>query len=209
MPGVKEIIDSPHPVYLNNLAYWNFLLQSYEGGINYTNATGSRHDGNILSELFVKVFAGGKEVSNNQVEGNLFRHIRETNADFATRTKMSYYYNFCAPIIDIYTNHLFKQAIIDDWATIAKAVEARQDDVDRMGSSIEEYRSDLFNLTQVYGHMFTVVDTPTAQGTILNLQDKIDQGQFPYFVNFPPQNVINWDLDRFGQLNWIMIIETE
>ncbi len=212
MSGIKEIIDSPHPVYTANLAYWNFLLQSYEGGKNYTNATvltGSAHDGNILDNMFVKVFAGGKQIDKSSVEGNLFRHVRETNADFATRIKMSYYYNFCAPIIDIYTNHLFKQAILEEWANIEKAVEARQEDIDRMGSSLDEYRTTLFNLTQVYGHMYTVIDVPAAQGTINNLQDKIEQGAFPYFVDVHPQNVTNWDIDRFGQLNWIMILENE
>lgn len=212
MAGVKDIIDSPHPVYLNNLAYWNFLLQSYEGGIGYTNAsvmTGSGKDGNILNELFVKVFAGGKQVDKQSVEGNLFRHVRETNSDFATRVKMSYYYNFCAPIIDIYTNHLFKQAILEDWQNIEKAVDARKDNIDRMDSTIDEYRSNLFNLTQVYGHMFTVIDVPTINGTINTLQDKINHGAFPYFVDVPPQNVSNWDVDRFGQLNWIMILESD
>ena len=213
MPGgVKEIIDSPHPEYIGNLPYWNFLLQSYEGGKNYTNATvmtESGRDGNILSELFVKVFAGGKEVSQQSVEGNLFRHVRETNSDFATRVRMSYYYNFCAPIIDIYTNHLFKQAIIEDWKNIDAAVQRRKDDIDRMGSTLDEYRSNLFNLAQVYGHMFTIVDTPTINGTINNLQDKIDRGLFPYFVDYHPQNITNWDLDRFGQPNWVMVLEKE
>ncbi len=212
MSGIKEMIDSPHPVYLQNVGYWNFLLQSYEGGRNYTNSairTGSGRDGNILKDIFVKVFAGGKEVTPGQVEGNLFRHVRETNSDFDTRQKMSYYYNFCAPIIDIYTNHLFKQPVTEDWANIKASVEKREDDIDKMGSSIQEYRIDLFNLSQVYGHMFTVVDSPKAQGTIRSVQDKIDQDQFPYFVNYHPQNIINWDLDRFGQLNWILILETE
>jgi len=212
MSGVKEIIDSPHPVYVANLSYWNFLLQSYEGGIGYTNAmvqTGSSHNGDILKDMFVKVFAGGKEVGKESAEGNLFRHVRETNADFATRQKMSYYYNFCAPIIDIYTNHLFKQAIIEDWGNIEKAVEARNENIDRMDSTIDEYRSNLFNLTQVYGHMYTIIDTPKATGTIRNLQDKLDQGQFPYFVDIHPQNVLNWDLDRFGQPNWVMVLELE
>jgi len=212
MSGVKEIIDSPHPVYCSNLSYWNFLLQSYEGGINYTNATvltGNSGDRNIISELFVKVFAGGKELSKKNVEGNLFRHVRETDADFSTRVRMSYYYNFCSPIIDIYTNHLFKQVILEEWGNIEKAVEARQDDIDRMDSSLDEYRSNLFNLTQVYGHMYTIIDTPTIKGTIVNLKDKQDQGAFPYFVDYHPQNITNWDLDRFGQPNWVMIMECE
>ncbi len=212
MSGVKEIIDTPHPIYVRNVAYWDFLLNSYEGGRSYTNATvstTSNSNGNLLNDLFVKVFANGKQVDQNHVEGNLFRHVRETNSDFSTRIKMSYYYNFCAPIIDIYTNHLFKQAVLEDWANIEKSVEAREKDIDRMGNSIEEHRSDLFNLAQVYGHMYTVIDSPTIYGTINNLQDKINQGQFPYFVDHPPQSVINWDLDRFGQLNWVMIVEID
>ena len=210
MSGIKAIIENPHPIYTNNVSYWNFLLQSYEGGKNYTNATistGASRNGNIISELFTSVWAGGKKIENSTVEGNLFRHARETNADFATRVKMSYYYNFCAPIIDIYTNHLFKQPILEEWGNIEKAVEQRESDVNRMGDSIGEHRSDLFNLAQVYGHMYTVIDSPTPTGTILNLKDKMDQGQFPYFVDFQPQNVINWDYDRFGQLNWIVLLE--
>ena len=214
MSGIKEIIDSPHPVYLQNVGYWRFLLQSYEGGRNYTNSairTGSGSDGSILKSIFttIKVFAGGKEITPHQLEGNLFRHVRETNSDFATRQKMSYYYNFCAPIIDIYTNHLFKQPVTEEWANIKSSVLKREEDIDKMGSSIKEYRTDLFNLAQIYGHMFTVIDSPKASGTIRTLQDKIDQGQFPYFVNYHPQSIINWSLDRFGQLNWILILEDE
>ncbi|HPA64668.1 MAG TPA: hypothetical protein PLC67_11990, partial [Spirochaetota bacterium] len=133
MSKIKDIIENPHEVYKQNLAYWNFLLQSFEGGREYCQADipkDSTLNKGLLSWLFTRVKVDGKELSQNNIDGNLFMHPKEKVEAFNRRLSMSYYYNFCAPIIDIYTNHLFKQPVEEDFGNIENEVKERTDNID-------------------------------------------------------------------------------
>lgn len=205
MANIKDLIENPHLVYQRNINYWNFLLDSYEGGADYTSAfvRNSSLDKQV-SSLTVKV--NGKTL-NKRANTNLFMHKKELTEDYQSRIDMSYYYNFCAPVIDIYTNHLFKQQIVEDFGSIESIVDERKENIDNQGSSIEEYRAQLADSMQIFGHTFTLVDSPFMTENVLTLQDKIDNGVFPYFTNIQPQNVLNWALDRFGKPYWVLLIE--
>ena len=120
---------------------------------------------------------------------------------------MSYYYNFCDPVIDIYTNHLYREPVIEDWGTIEKLVEYRANDVNRMGSNIHEFRRLVAEASQIYGHSFILVDKPNVDRPIVTLKDQIDNKAFPYFTLYHPQNVVNWALDKFGSPYWILICD--
>lgn len=204
--SVKAMVESPHVIYKRYCQYWNFLLNSYEGGIDYCNAS-------TISDaaLGVRVMVNGKEI-NSGSSGNLFAHAKERSVDYKTRVSMSYYYNFCAPIIDIYTNHLFKQAVMENFEGIQdKAIQSISDDIDKKGSSIFEFRKEVSELAQVYGHVGVVCDVPMVDESIQinTLKDKIDNRAFPYFVTYHPQNIINWALDSFGQPYWVLLREDE
>jgi len=201
---IKEIADNPHRVFSKYYDYWNFLLQSYEGGIDYTSS--SLETANAL-DTGIKVNINGKELS-SQRNANLFAHKKERSEDYKSRVQMSYYYNFCSPIIDIYTNHLFNKPVIESYEGInGKAIEARSMNIDNKGSSVSEFRKNIADLSQIYGHCFVVCDSPKSNGEIITLQDQIDFGQFPYFITYQPQNVINWSLDANGQCNWVLLRE--
>ena len=203
---IKDMVENPHPVFQRNIRYWNFLLESYEGGADYTQAfikDDSKTSGGVIS---VKV--NGKALRSNN-NSNLFAHPKEREEDYKKRIDMSYYYNFCAPVIETYTNHLFKQDVNVDFANIEKIVRERENNIDRKGSSINEYRKQVAESMQIFGHTFTLVDSPTSDLTILNLKDKMDAGMFPYFVNIQPQNVLNWALDKFGNAYWVLVMEQE
>jgi len=212
MNGIKELIDHPHRVFLNYQDYWNFLLMSYEGGVDYCNAfitgTGSASRGllNYVTRAF-KLWAGSREIKTN-ISGNLFMHPKERDVDYNDRLKMSYYYNFCNPIIDIYTDHLFKQPINLDLDTIEEEVEQRSENIDNKGSSIEEFRKEMADLAQVYGHIYVVVDSPEYKGDIKTKKDLIDNNLYPYFSLHHPQNIINWALDKFGMPYWVLVRES-
>jgi len=205
MADIKAIIENPHPVYQRNINYWNFLLDSYEGGADYTSAF-VRNDSLDKQSNRVTVKVNGKKL-NRQINSNLFMHKKELTEDYQARVDMSYYYNFCAPVIDIYTNHLFRQSIIEDYGSIKNLVEERKENIDQQGSTIEEYRAQVAESMQIFGHTYTLVDSPLIGEEVLNLQDKMDNGVFPYFTNIQPQNLVNWALDRFGRPYWVMLIE--
>ena len=197
MSNIKNLVESTHPVYSKNLNFWNFLLNSYEGGREYIGET-------FTTGQTVKV--NGAALNINTVT-NLFKYKREREDDFKDRVKMSYYYNFCAPIIDIYTNHLFKKPILEDWKSIESTIKLRKDNIDRKDGSIYEFRKELAEVSQLYGHSFVICDMPNPAMEIRTLKDQIDNGIFPYFTITHPQDVINWSLDVFGRPYWVLVRE--
>lgn len=200
---IKQMVENPHRVYERYFDYWNFLIDSYEGGIDYTKSfviNSSIDQGNII----IKV--NGKQLS-SYANTNLFQHPKEKNASYFDRVRMSYYYNFCSPIIDIYTDHLFKQGINANYAEIEDTVKLRAENIDRKGSSIMEFRKEVADLAQILGHVFVICDAPMQGDNILTYKDVIDNDLFPYFSIHLPQNILNWSLDRWGQPYWVLVRE--
>lgn len=204
--AIKNLVENPHKVYINNYTYWNFLLNSYEGGLDYTNAGLKEALGNQTDKL-VQITLNGEPLGNQtNLSGNLFKHKKERADDFAKRIQQSFYYNFCAPVIDIYTNHLFKDAVNADYGSIENFVKMRESNIDRQDSSIGEFRKEIATLAQIYGHCYVLVDMPKDDGEI-TMADKVDKDKFPYFNIFRPQSLLNWALDEFGQPYWVLLVE--
>lgn len=212
MTRIKDMIESPHQINLRYRAYWDFLLQSYEGGIDYSNSKvlNQQSSSGLYNEQF-RLFINGIQQNTQSINnGNLFMHPKERVDDYNRRVNMSYYYNFCSPIIDIYADHLFKQAVIEDWAELAPTIELVKNDIDRQGSSIQEFRKQLSDTAQVYGHCFVLVDSPEYSKTkgIRTRKDQIDNRAFPYATIYIPQNMINWALDKEGKPYWVLLRES-
>jgi len=207
MSNIKDLVESPHQVFKTYRDYWSFLLDSYEGGPDYCkgmiSALSAEHS---LKNWAFRIFAGSRELKQNQ-SGNLFMHPKERWQDYNDRLKMSYYYNFCAPIIDIYTDHLFKQPVLEKFGKIEADVEARQENIDNKDSSIGEFRKEMTDLAQIYGHIFVITDKPNYSGEVKTKADVIDNNLFPYFTLHHPQNIINWALDEFGRPYWVVVRE--
>jgi hypothetical protein len=203
MNTIKDLISTPHPVFQRYFNFWNFLQDSYEGGIDYTQ---SRVETAVTEGVEVRI--GGK-VLPSMSKCNMFKHPKERDVDYRERVKQSYYYNFCAPNIDIYTNHLFKQSVDIDFEGIDdRTIEAVSDNIDRMGSSIVEFRKHMAELAQVFGHVFVLCDKPNVDTSgIITLKDQMDAGLYPYLVLYKPQQIINWALDEFGRPYWILVSE--
>uniref|UniRef100_A0A6H1ZEC5 DUF4055 domain-containing protein n=1 Tax=viral metagenome TaxID=1070528 RepID=A0A6H1ZEC5_9ZZZZ len=206
MNGIKDLVESPHSIFSNNCNYWNFLLESYEGGPDYCKGEipGKATMMNNFRNWVLKLDGVTQRSS---VNSNLFRHPKEREEDYQERLRMSYYYNFCSPIIDIYTDHLFKQPITENFGSIENDVEERSENIDNKGGSINEFRKEMADLAQVYGHIFVITDSPLFNGQINTKADIIDNNLFPYFSLHHPQNIINWALDEFGRPYWVLVRE--
>ena len=207
---IKHLVKNPHPIYKRYANYWNFLLESYEGGLDYTNAmiTKDGKNAGVLNTMW-NYFVNGIQQNTQTTNGNLFMHPKERDQDYNRRVNMSYYYNFCAPIIDIYSDHLFKQAVIVEYAEIETTINNIENDIDRQGSSIQEFRKQMSDMAQLYGHCFVIVDSPDISDTeeIATLADQIAKRAFPYCSLYAPQNIINWALDEFGEPYWVLVRE--
>ena len=209
MSNIKDLVENPHPIHKRYSHYWNFLLESFEGGVDYTQSLVTSGGGNtsIADKLF-RIFAGGSEIK-SVTQSNLFKHPKERSEDYNDRVQMSYFYNFNSPIIDIYTDHLFKQSVLEDFGSIKNIIDLKGENIDRKGSSIQEFRKEVAEMAQVYGHVFVLCDSPLINQQVLTFKDVIDNDLFPYFSIFPPQNIINWSLDGFGKPYWVLVAESE
>lgn len=208
---IKKLIEKDHMIHRRYQSYWDFLLQSYEGGLDYCNARVSFNTvgGNYLDTQW-RLFINGVQQQTQMVYGNLFMHTKEKPEDYNRRVAMSYFYNFNAPIIDIYGDHLFKQGVTEDFKEIKNEVEVVRDNIDMQGSSITEFRRSMSDLAQIHGHCFVLVDSPKISGMdILTLKDQIDNRAFPYLNLISPQNVLNWALDQFGSPYWVLVREAK
>jgi hypothetical protein len=209
-PQIKDMVENPHPIHRRYCSYWDFLLQSYEGGVDYSNSliANQAQPGNFLDSI-VRIFINGQQQNTQTIQGNLFMHPKERVDDYNRRVRMSYYYNFCAPIIDIYGDHLFKQAVNEDWKEIQQTIETVGSDIDRKGSTIQEFRKSVSDMAQLYGHCFVVVDSPDQSKTedVVTRADQIEKRAFPYLTLYSPQNVINWALDEYGNPYWVLLRE--
>jgi hypothetical protein len=207
MNGIKELVENPHQILKTYHDYFNFLLDSYEGGVDYCKGIiTAASSWDSLKNWAFKIVAGGTELKSNR-SGNLFMHPKERTEDYNERLKMSYYYNFCAPIIDIYSDHLFKQPVNEDFGDIEQEVEKRSENIDNKQGSIGEFRKELADQAQLYGHTFVVVDSKKFGGEVRTKQDVYDNGLLPYFTFHHPQNIINWALDEFGYPYWVIVRE--
>lgn len=209
MNPIEEMVKSPHPVYVGNFNYWQFLLDSYEGGVDYCNGMIPGKTGaSSLKDFVVRIFVNGQEQKQPTASGNLFQHPKERLEDYQDRLRMSYYYNFCAPVVDIYANHLFKDSVIEEFKAIEDTVDQVRENIDLKGSSIEEFRRELATNCQIYGHCFVIVDSPkTPSGAVVTRKDQIDQRAFPYVTIYAPHCIINWTLDVFGSPYWVLLRE--
>lgn len=212
MDNIKEIIQNPHLINARYSAYWDFLLDSYEGGVDYTDASINNQKSAGLMDRIQRLFINGVQQNINSVtSGNLFMHPKEKVDDYARRVRMSYYYNFCAPIIDIYSDHLFKQSVIEDFKEIEQTLKNPEvgNNIDLQGSSINEFRKSMSDMAQLYGHCYVIIDSPSISktGQLNNLQEQIEKRAFPYLSLFTPQNVINWSLDEVGSPCWVLVRE--
>jgi hypothetical protein len=212
MSTIRELVDNPHIIHKTYSAYWDFLLLSYEGGIDYCKAfikQGAGY-GNFMDYLTygIKILLNGNPMSSSAAQsGNLFMHPKEREQDYAERLRMSYYYNFCSPVLDIYSDHMFKQPVNEDFADIDTEVQERYENIDNKQGSVQEFRKEVADMAQLYGHIYVITDSPQYGGIVRTQADIYDNNLLPYFTIHHPQNILNWALDEFGSAYWVLVRE--
>ena len=86
-----EELKKKNPLYTANIEEWLFYRRSYFGGKQY-------RDGNYL-----------------------LRHPFESEENYKRRKTIAYFYNYCAPIIDIYIAYLTKNQPIRTYGELSPA----------------------------------------------------------------------------------------
>jgi len=170
-----EALRKRHPLYVRRLRDWDFYLSSYEGGAAYLGPS------------------------------NIFRYVKEPESAYIERLRRAAYYNYCAPIVDLYNAHLFRQGavrITDDGALVEFF-----EDVDGFGTPMDAFMKEAECLAQVFGKMHVVVDQPATRREPQSAAEAQRLNLRPYLVKLDPRDLVNWQMDEAGALVWARIRE--
>nr|DAD97025.1 MAG TPA: portal protein [Myoviridae sp. cteaT5] len=137
--------------------------------------------------------------------GALQKHPRESAANYTFRQKLSYYLNHTAPIINACVDPIFKDTISRDYNE-SELFETFLNDVDRLGTTLQEFMR--YNATQakVYGVMYVLVDNVSEIGE--TVADQVNNRQLPYLVAIEPKSVYKWLTNDIGELEFFSYTST-
>ena len=137
--------------------------------------------------------------------GALKRHPREDEKNYIFRQHLSYYLNHTAPIINACVDPIFKDTISRDYNQ-SELFETFLNDVDRLGTTLQEFMR--YNSTQakIYGVMYVLVDNVSEIGE--TVADQVGNRQLPYLVAIEPKCVYSWRVNDIGELEFFSYTTT-
>ena len=122
----------------------------------------------------------------------------ESSQAYAVRLKASYLFNVYKKTIDGAVGKVFSKpsSVNDAHKKITEWIE----DIDLQGNHLDVFNRGVFHngLNSGIGHIFVDVTSAPDLGREATLEDQERLGLRPYFVNVPPQNVIE---QRYQQIN--------
>lgn len=130
--------------------------------------------------------------------GALQQHPREDAKNYAFRQQLSYFLNHTAPIINACVDPIFKDTISRNYNE-NELFETFLNDVDRLGTTLQEFMR--YNSTQakIYGVMYILVDNVSEIGE--TVADQVNNRQLPYLVAIEPKSVYKWLVNDIGELD--------
>lgn len=130
--------------------------------------------------------------------GALQKHPREDTKNYTFRQQLSYFLNHTAPIINACVDPIFKDTISRDYNE-NELFETFLNDVDRLGTTLQEFMR--YNSTQakIYSVMYILVDNVSEIGE--TVADQVNNRQLPYLVAIEPKNVYKWLVNDIGELD--------
>jgi hypothetical protein len=173
----KEIerLRSQHLLYEEYLPEWALYLSAYEGGPSFTHTS------------------------------NLFKHVRETDDDYYQRVKRLHYLNYCAPLVDFFSNFIFADTIQRDGGSNKAFYDEFVKDVNRKQETIDEFMEQVCDDMQIYGMRYTEVTAPQRPDIAdrpLTKQIEKDYKLQPYWVQIPPEEILDWVVDSFDSFTY-------
>ena len=167
---------------------------------------------------FDLLYRGGKAIQ-DQASRFLTKRPRELNDIYLNRVARFTYSEDIGQGLGWYTSKLFRKDPQIDIRlkgkdSTAKVPESKTSfytdtfllNCDRAGTTYVDTWRQIFLSMALYKEAFVCVDLPRANGDAKTLlQQKAQGGLDPYLMPYTPTNVINWETDDYGNLNWVVI----
>jgi hypothetical protein len=171
----KKDLLSVHPTYKDFISEWKFFINSYLGGKFY-------RDGDYL-----------------------LRHPFESLENYKRRKDIAYFYNYCAPIIDLFTSYLTKDQPQRSYGSLSSDVvtpprkpitlfDSFWWDVDFEGTNFEQFMREAQRYASIYGMVSIIIDKPAMR--VATQAQAIEQDIRPYLSIITPENMLDWKYVR-------------
>ena len=125
-------------------------------------------------------------------------HRREGTESINFRRQIAYYLNYTGPILNASVDPIFKDEIKREYSK-SVLFDEFINDVDREGTTLQEFTRQNATLAKLYGVMYIVVDNVTEFGN--SLADTLANRSMPYLTAVEPKNVMNFTFDDNGRLS--------
>jgi hypothetical protein len=155
------------------------------------------------------LYAGGEELRTHASEYLVRRH-KEPGEIYMERLGRTFYQNYIGSIIDWYAATLMRcepMLLFGGSDGAAKDFySVLSDDCDFKGTSLSEFFRQRFVQALVCGSSYVVVDFPKADGEVRSRAEEDACGRSrAYLTDYGPDEVINWNHDRMGGLEWVVL----
>ncbi len=155
------------------------------------------------------LYAGGEQIRQNASEYLVRRH-KEPGEVYQERLSRVFYENYIGSIVDWYAATLMRREPVMLFeggdAHARRFYDILADDSDLKGTSLTEFFRRQFVQTLVCGASYTVLDFPRVAGTAATrAEEEISGRSRAYLVDYAPDEVINWNYDQTGGLDWAVI----
>lgn len=177
-----ETINREHPEYVARKAIW---------------------------KQYGDLYAGGEQLHAN-ASLYLVRRNKEPGDVYLERLARVFYENYVGSIIDWYSATLMRTTpglmIGGSDAGAQSFYGVFSEDCDLKGTSLSEFFRQRFVQALVCGSSYAVVDFPKAEGGARTRAEEDARGQSrAYLTDYGPDEVINWNHDQMGGLDWIVL----
>ena len=151
---------------------------------------------NVINwQLYELVWRSGKDL----IDFALYRHPRESPANYKARLKDGYIFNFGKSIIDIFNFYLHEKKSIRNLPGLKddRQWQMFQKDADLQGTNYNVLIDEVQKFASVFGAFGTLVNKPGGlEGT---LDAEIKNGIYPYYALYSPLNIYDWEWKKNKQ----------
>jgi hypothetical protein len=175
-------IDQEHPEYVARKAMWKKYRDLYAGGEQLKES----------ASLYLP------------------RRQKEPYDVYQERLSKVFYENYIGSIIDWYTATLFRREPVLTFEGNNEACKQFfnnfSEDCDQKGTALSDFFRRQMTETLVTGASYILVDFPRIKRRVANRAEEDAVGASrAYLVDYRSENVINWNLDERGNLDWVVL----
>lgn len=151
------------------------------------------------------LYIGGERLKLHAQEYLLPRQ-REPGDVYTERLSRVFYENYIGSIVDWYSATLFRREPVITFSKAATFFSAFLDEVDLKGTGLSDFFRAQFVESLITGSSYVLVDFPrTSEKAGTRAEEDATGASRAYLVAYSAEDVINWNLDERGNLDWVVI----